>query len=187
MIEINEFYDFGSKLLSSTFQAGAVGLKTQAGKGPILADHWELIKGNFFGINFPVVFKQDYGKKLLDILDTGWPSLYLISDHLKNTLETNKLTGWKSYPARVYDKKGVEVMGYNGFSITGRCGPIDYTKRRSLKRGWFLQVLFLSITKVYMSVLINGTEVTFFSLKGILALLSPQEQPRHLMTQKLQI
>jgi hypothetical protein len=124
-MEISDFFDFHSKLLSSAFRAHAIGLKKDE-KG--IDEHWKLIKGEYLGIDFPVTFKQKCGKKLTDILDTGWPGLYLISDRMKTILEENKLTGWKTYPIKLLSKNGNEIPGYHGFSITGHCGPIDYEK-----------------------------------------------------------
>jgi hypothetical protein len=60
-----ESFDFGSKLLSSTFQAGPIGLKEDENG---VYDHLNLIKGKLKGMGFPVVFKQDYGKHLTDII-----------------------------------------------------------------------------------------------------------------------
>lgn len=132
MIE-NIFYEFSSKLLSSTFQAGACGLKG-------LDEYRMLVKGNFDEIRMPVVFKQDSGKKFTDILDTGSVSLYLISDRLKKILEENNLTGWETFPIKLYDKKDNEIFGYHGFSITGKCAQIDYStsvivEKRSIPDG----------------------------------------------------
>eukprot|EP01132_Coremiostelium_polycephalum_P000319 gene319-410_t len=87
-----------------------------------------LINGDYTGISFPIIFKQVYGKKLQDMLDTGWPGLFLISDRMKSVLEENQLTGWKTFSVQVFDKKGEGIPGYHGFSITGRCGEIDYSK-----------------------------------------------------------
>jgi len=106
-----------SKLLSSTVQAHLTDLNI---------DHLKLIKGNYQGIKFPLVFKQEYGNKLCDILDTGYASLYLISDRMKTVLEENKLTGWKAFPIELYDKKGNRISGYHGFSITGQSSPTTY-------------------------------------------------------------
>ena len=127
----NIFFDFSSKLSSSTFQAYATGLKKDEDG---VNEHWNLIKGNYKGIHFPVVFKQTHGKKLLDILDTGWPSLYLISDRMKTILEDNKLTGWKTYSIELYDKKGNKITGYHGFSVVGNCGPINYEKSEIIEK-----------------------------------------------------
>lgn len=124
MKTIAGFFTFGSKLLSSTFQAHLIGSEGRQD----IAEEKHLIRANFTGIDFPAVFKQEYGKKLTDILDTGWPFLYLISNKLKGILEETNLTGWKTFPIRLLDKKKNEILGYHGLSITGRCGPIDYNK-----------------------------------------------------------
>ena len=130
-MEIKDFFDFGDKSTSSTFQAGAIGLERD--KDDICGQD-NLIKGKYNEINFPIVFKQKYGTKLLDILGTGWPSLYLISDRMKTILEENQITGWKTFPIKLYDKKNNEILGYQGFSITGRCGESDHTKAEIMDR-----------------------------------------------------
>lgn len=124
-IEMKDFFYFGSKLLSSTLQAHPEGLKDDRDG---ISEHYHLIKGKYelITIDFPIVFKQDYGVKHTDILDTGWAGLYLISDKLKTILEENHFKGWKTYPVKLYDKKGNEIQGYHGFSVTGMCGPISY-------------------------------------------------------------
>ena len=125
--DMDKFYSFGSKFLSSTFQAHAIGLNNKADdKG--LYEHHKLLLGNYEGIDFPVVFKQEGGRKLLDILDTGTATLFLISDFLRDVLEEHSFSGWETFPVRVLNKKGEEVTGYHGFSITGRCGEVDYSK-----------------------------------------------------------
>ena len=125
-MEITEFFDFRSKFVTTTFQASAIGI-------PIGA-HDDLIVGKYTGLDFPIIFMQEYGHKLTDILDTGYPPLYLISDRMKTILEENDLTGWKCFPVRVFDKKKKEVLGYHGFSIVGRCGPIDHKKATIIEK-----------------------------------------------------
>ena len=127
----NIFFEFSSKLLSSTFQASACGLKSNK-EG--LDEYGMLIKGDYRDIHFPVTFKQESGKKFTDILDTGWTSLYLISDRMKKILEENKLTGWRSYPIKLYDKKDNEIFGYHGFSITGQCAQINYEEAKIIEK-----------------------------------------------------
>jgi len=119
--------------LSSTVQVHSVGLETVSTKDD-LASEWHLILGNYSGFSFPIVFKQKYGKKLEDILDTGWPSLYIISDKMRTVLEENSLTGWKIFTIKVLDTKGQEIKGYHGLSIVGRCGPIDYNKSEVIEK-----------------------------------------------------
>ena len=129
--ELSDFFDFDSKYLSTTVLASAIGLKRDENG---LNEHWNLVKGIYKGINFPVTFKQDEGKNLTDILNTGWPSLHLISDRLKNILESNKLTGWKTFPIILFDKKGNEIPGYHGFSFIGKCGPLSYENSKIIEK-----------------------------------------------------
>lgn len=119
----NIFFDFDSKYLPSTINTKAFDLKKDD-KG--ISFHWNLIKGNFNGIEFPVTFEIQSGKNFLDILDTGWPSLYLISDRLKTILEENKLTGWIAFPIKLFDKNHNLISGYYGLSVRGVCSQIDY-------------------------------------------------------------
>lgn len=136
-MDIKEFYTLRSKLSSSTVQAHPVGLKEFHTIDPnkrYLYDEHRLIQGDYNDISFPVVFKQEYGKKLQDILDTGWPSLYLISDKTKTVLEDNDLTGWETFDVKVLDKQDKEIQGYYGLSITGRCGEIDYGKSEIIEK-----------------------------------------------------
>lgn len=136
-MNIKDFYSFGSKLVSSTVQAHPVGLKQFSPIDPdksYLYDEHRLIRGDYTDISFPVVFKQEYGNKLQDILDTGWASLYLISDKMKAALEENALTGWKAFAVKVLGKQGQEISGYHGLSITGRCGKINYNKSEIIEK-----------------------------------------------------
>ena len=125
-MEINDFYSFGSKLVSSTVQVHENILNKDKTNN--------IIYGQYDSISFPVIFKQEYGKKWEDILDTGWVSLFLISDKMKSVLEENALTGWKTFAVKVLDKKDLEIQGYHGLSITGRCGKIDYGKSRIIEK-----------------------------------------------------
>ena len=80
--------------------------------------------GDYEGLQFPIVYREpqdDEGKRLRDVI---WCEglCYLISDRTKILLEENNVTGWKTYPVIVYDKRGNEIKGYHGFSITGHCG-----------------------------------------------------------------
>src|SRR5437773_5414196 len=132
-MEINHFFEFSSKLVSTTFHARAVGLKRKDDKDS-LGDALRLFIGNHESVSFPVTFKQFSGKNLYDVLDTGWAGLYLISDHMQSVLEENKLSGWETFPIRLLEKNGAEIKGYQGFSITGRCGPIDISKSEVIQK-----------------------------------------------------
>ncbi len=147
-----KYYTFDSKLLPSTIQAHANQLSKNEDKDGLFDQH-RLIKGVYDKINFPIVFKVEYGSKFTDVLDTGWPSLYLISGKMKQALEANNLTGWRTFEIKLYDKKDMEITGYHGLSITGRCGIIDYSKsaifsKRYVPEGplcWFYKGLHVGI------------------------------------------
>lgn len=122
---MKNFFDLGSKLVSTTVRAPPIDLDIDTNK---------LIRGEYNEINFPVIFKQKYGKNFQDVLDTEHPSLYLISDKFKTVLEENFLTGWQIYPIKFHGLNGQEISGYHGFSVVGRCGPIDYTKSEIIQK-----------------------------------------------------
>ena len=82
--------------------------------------------GSYEGISFPLEFRHLYGKRYYDILHIGYVTLFLVSDHFLEVLETNHFTGWKSYPVRLFEKNGTEVFGYNGFTVTGKAGKINW-------------------------------------------------------------
>ena len=133
-MEINRFYNLRSKLLSSTFQAHPKNLKRTNDLCGDSSYAKCLIKGLYDGIEFPIIFEQKYGSKLLDILDTGPASLYLISNKFKKVLIDHEFTGWKVFDVEVFDKRGQQVFGYTGLSVTGRCGPIDYSKSQIIEK-----------------------------------------------------
>jgi hypothetical protein len=122
-MEMKDFYYFGSRYLSSSLRVKSIGIDEGEES---LADHDNLIQAKYEGIQFPVVFQQVSGKKFTDILNTGWPSFYLISDKFKNLLNEHHFTGWTTYPIIIWDKKGNQIEGYHGFSVTGVSGPISY-------------------------------------------------------------
>jgi len=124
-------------------------------------NHFKLFKGNYSGIDFPVEFKHENGSKLRDVLDTGFVSLFLISDKFKTVLEENKLTGWKSYTIKLVDKKGNEITGYHGFSVTGRCTSTSFAKSQIIDKHF---VENGPICKFYKGMSIVGWDGTdFFS------------------------
>lgn len=120
-----EFYRFGSKLLGVTLQVGAINLPGRIDENG-MRDFQRLITGDYSGITFPVIFRQEMGKRIDDLIDTGYPGLYLISDKVVEVLKENKLTGWQLYGCEIFDKKGNEIEGYHGLSVLGRSGEIRY-------------------------------------------------------------
>ena len=94
--------------------------------------HHQLLYGDENGsypeyIDFPVVYRHEEGKKMRDMLDMRFDGhCFLISDRMKQMMEENNITGWKSYPVLIYDKKGNEINGYHGFTVTGRGGEMRF-------------------------------------------------------------
>lgn len=94
--------------------------------------HNQLLFGDFVTkeypsyISFPVCFHQIDGKVLREALGMLRIHSILISDNLLEILTDNQITGWRSYPVLVYDKKGNEIRGYNGFTVTGRGGEMRF-------------------------------------------------------------
>lgn len=132
-MDIDGFYEFSSKLSSATFQVGPVNLKSEkCSQGN--SDGFRLLRGEYYDISFPIVFLHESGRMLEDVLDTGWPGLFLISDSLKNILVDNDLTGWQTFETKILDKQQVEIGGYCGLSVIGRCGEIDYNKSEIKER-----------------------------------------------------
>ncbi|GHU69179.1 hypothetical protein FACS189413_07610 [Bacteroidia bacterium] len=132
-MDISKFYILSEKLSGATLQAHPVGLNFKEDDNGF-DDVIRLLMGDYIDIKFPVIFKQAYGKRLDDIIRTGHAVLFLISDKMKAVLEENALTGWKTFAVKVLDKKGQEIQGYHGLSITGRCGKIDYSKSEIIEK-----------------------------------------------------
>lgn len=88
----------------------------------------ELFRGDYENWDFPIAFRQTNKGKYCDLIIAGWPDLYLVSNKMVNAMSTYGLTGWKIFPADIVDRHGQAVLGYQGLSITGRCGPTNYDK-----------------------------------------------------------
>ena len=96
-----------------------------------------LLKGNYEGIHFPLVFKQNKQffqkkgrKQLCDVVETWFAGLYLVSDGLIETLERGGFTGWKTFPITLLNEKEKIIEGYHGLSITGKSGRVQYEKMK---------------------------------------------------------
>jgi len=132
-MQINEFFDFSSKFLPTTVQTSGVDLaptKSSEEKGDAL----NLLSGEYDGIVFPVRFQQKSGYVFHDIIGTRRTVLFLISDRMRDVLTNNDLTGWTAFPILLTDIQGRRIEGYQGLSITGRCGPVDYSKSEVINK-----------------------------------------------------
>jgi hypothetical protein len=113
-MDYSHFYDFGSDLKSYCLQVSATEIR----------DEIPFVYGEVI-VTHPVVFRYHSGGRVYDLVETGWASLYLLSDRVISALHQHQITGWKTYPATVYDKKSNLVPGFSIFAVTGRAGPID--------------------------------------------------------------
>jgi len=168
-MELSDFYSFSSKLMSSTVQAHPITSNLSAEFVRFNFKN-KLVKGDFKGLSFPIYFRQEYGSKLLDIIDTGMSSLCLISENLKTLLEKERFIGWKPFEAIVIDKNDEKVEGYYGLSITGKSGSIDYNKSEIVEKQLapkapitrFLKGLYIDMEKW------DGSD--FFTTEGSLSI-----------------
>jgi hypothetical protein len=146
------FFEFEDKYSRSTIQAGPIdSLEDRA---------TNLLRGVYNEINFPLIFQQEYGELLTDILGTGHCNLYLISDKFKKTLEENNLTGWKTYPIILFDKQGQKIPNYHGLSISGRCSKEDFSESKIIEKKFVEKG---PIVKFYKGLKVTpDTEVDFF-------------------------
>ncbi len=128
-----------NKLLKPTMQVHAQGLDMHRydisyRRKERELDIIKILWGDYENILFPILFKQESGKRLDNMLNTGTVSIYLISDRFKNLLIDNAFTGWKSCPVKIIDLQGNVIEGYSGLSITGKCGSIDYGKSEVIEK-----------------------------------------------------
>lgn len=130
-MQISNFFNFNDKLSSATLQAHAINLPANNSR---LSRDLQLLTGDYSNFNFPIIFKQEYGNRLDDIIRTGYPDLYMISERMKDILESNNLTGWKTFSVTVLDHEEKEIKGYCGLSVIGKCGPIDYNKSEIIEK-----------------------------------------------------
>jgi hypothetical protein len=121
-----EFYKMTSLLSAKAFQAQIV----QPQKGIEV----KLTRGDYSNLDFPIIFKQAHGVDMQDLIDTGWPNLFLISERMRNFLEINQFSGWKVYDIKLIGKDKNDITGYSGFSITGRTGKVNFDASRIIQK-----------------------------------------------------
>ena len=126
-MKLSDLFSFGDRYSSVTVQMERTREWEWAEPGG-LREGQMLLTGDYRGAEFPLEFRHYSGKRYDDVLGIGYPSLYLVSDRFREVLEKNNFTGWKCFPVRLFTKKGEEVTGYQGFSVTGRAGSVDWGK-----------------------------------------------------------
>ena len=82
----------------------------------------------------PVVFRRQTGSLPLDLMGGTYFTNNSVSQAFVEVLKSNGLTGWSTYPVRLFGKDDQELQGYHGLAVTGRSGPLDKSKCRVVKR-----------------------------------------------------
>ncbi|MDH8701623.1 hypothetical protein M2138_000970 [Dysgonomonadaceae bacterium PH5-43] len=118
-MDYNQIYIFGQRYTRGEFRVYSHEL--------VDVDSYNLHRGEE-DIETPVNFFHVAGKKIYDLINIGSAIVVLLSERVINILKENQITGWKSYPAIIYDKQGNIIDNYSVFAVTGRCGPIDHYK-----------------------------------------------------------
>ncbi|MDR2037436.1 MAG: hypothetical protein LBQ60_05890 [Bacteroidales bacterium] len=60
-------------------------------------DSYKLFRGEL-ELNSPIKFYPNIGKKIYDVVGTGYAVFDLFSSNIINVLVENQITGWKTYP-----------------------------------------------------------------------------------------
>lgn len=89
-----------------------------------IEEPWDVFRGSVVP-KTPLTFHRHSCSKPMDRIASTWVALELVSDRVVQTLRAGAFTGWSTYPVRVFGKDKREIPGYHGWSVTGRCGPID--------------------------------------------------------------
>jgi len=82
----------------------------------------------------PCRFKRNCGTKPYDFMISGFAALDLLSPRTIRVLHAGQFSGWRSFPVQITGKKKVPIEGYEGLVVTGRCGPIDWSKAKKVRK-----------------------------------------------------
>ena len=74
------------------------------------------------------------GGKPRDLVATAYGTVDLLSDRVIQIFRDGGYTGWTTFPVEVYGKHGERIEGYHGFAVTGRCGPIVWSKGKKVRK-----------------------------------------------------
>lgn len=68
----------------------------------------------------PIRLHGYMGGQATDFLFAGYVFITLFSNIVLEIFEQNGITGWKTYPVEVHDRKDIPLPGYHGFSVIGK-------------------------------------------------------------------
>lgn len=110
------FYDFSDPLAARPFRLEPIGESLNADEA------WRLFTGQAKPTSV-VELRAYRGGQVSDILWSSLTRITCISDRVVHILTSEQVTGWGTYPVVVYDRKGNQLPGYHGFSVTGPALP----------------------------------------------------------------
>jgi hypothetical protein len=88
---------------------------------------YQLFAGNVLPPE-PIKFRAYRGTLKTDFLWTTMIPLLCISSKTIDVLNENNIRGWSVYPVTVYDRQGIHLSDYSGFSLTSWAGDLEYDK-----------------------------------------------------------
>jgi len=106
--------------LGEAFQRGSLRLRSRV----LLPEPFELARGEVRPSE-PIVFVRDEGRTARDLIGTSYATIRLVSERFLEVLREHGFTGWATFPVKIWLGDDRVVEGYEGFAVTGRCGPID--------------------------------------------------------------
>lgn len=112
----SEFY-----VISEKHIRGAINLVP---KLPLETDIDQLFRGGIKNIK-KVKFMKYNGSKELDVLNSGFPGVFVVSFKVIDLLKFNDVTGWGSIPISIQEMDG---LNYYLLTILGKSGGIDMKK-----------------------------------------------------------
>lgn len=80
-------------------------------------------------LNLPIPVPYQYSGGRTKPEDFIWTdSGFIVSDRIRDLFTVCNFTGWRTFPISLYDKSGNLINGYYGFAVTGKVGPMDYSR-----------------------------------------------------------
>lgn len=98
-----------------------------------IPDKFELLRGQWRPDKV-IPFRRHSGAKAKDVVWTTHACLFLVCNRVVSILQASAITGWSTYPVKVFGEKGDQIPGYHGFVVTGACGPIDRSRSKQVMR-----------------------------------------------------
>ena len=87
-------------------------------------DHYALASGQVVPCE-PVRIVPYGGRELTDFIWTDAAVIRLVSQRLLELLRASGIGGWSTFPVEVSGWRGETISGFEGLSVTGRCGKIN--------------------------------------------------------------